>query len=710
MEYYKTIDFAKWKLNQKIKKGYDQTIYTFDIETSAGYIFPGSDIVTEFDKSKPPEYYSECTKVGLCYLWQFGIGDQYYYGRELTDFLEILEFMKKLPGKKIIWVHNLGFEESFLLNLFFPEKIFARRAHEIIYMEYSEDIIFRCSFQLTHMALATWAKDLHMEKLPDYDYIKIRTPHTPLTDFELKYGQRDLEIVNAGIKKMLEMYKFIQKIPLTQTGRVRKPTNDLFKNDVSYRFRMARLLPRNAGEYALQRLAYSGGNVHANWYYAGQIMEGVSSCDIASSYPFCCLSELLPMKPWRKAKKKPDFYINDPSFCTLLELRLVAIKSSGYIDYLSYSKLYDIDKDDKGREKVLVENGRVVACQGASITVTGVDYEVIRQAYDGKIDIIKCWYSKGGYLDPRYMDFILKLYENKTSLKGIPEKEDIYMYNKQLLNSVYGDFASAIVYDDTVLLNDGKWDEIRKGAAAINERLDYLRQKPWRLKSSFSWGLFITAAARRNHFQILKALDKHNHVVYYDTDSVYYLGDHDADIKRYNKEMTERIDNVLTIQGLDPERSRPKDRKGIARQMGILEIEHRNLPAFKALRAKCYAYIDEDGKMHSTISGVNKIAGAEALQGDLNNLHDGTEFDYDECRRLVSHYNVDQPECWWTGEDGRPYKSKYKYGLALQPSRYKVNLGGDFVEMLLFLGMLSSSFAGKTVDQLMEIRKEYLKE
>ena len=401
------------------------------------------------------------------------------------------------------------------------------------------------------------------------------------------------------------------------------------------------------------------------------------------------------MQPWRVAKK-PERYLNNEKYCTIVELRLVNIHSSGFIDFLSYSKVFDIAKDDNGNERILCENGRIVSCQGAKIICTGVDYAIIQRAYTGQIEVMKCWYSRAGYLDKRYMEFILGLYENKTALKGVAEKEDLYMYSKQLLNGVYGDFVSAIVYDDTELLDSGEWIEHIKGVPEINERLAYLREKPWRLKSSFSWGLFITAAARRNHYDILAALDVNNDVV--------YLGDHDKDIEEYNRRMVERIDTVFKKVGIDPERSRPKDSKGRPRQMGIIEIEHRNLPEFKALRAKCYAYKDEDGEMHITISGVNKKDGAKALKGSVDNLVDEMTFTYKQSGRKISQYNTDQPRCRWIDEDGREYVSEYKYGLALQPAEYKVNLGADFIEVLAMLHMLASNFSTKTVDQLEKIR------
>ena len=98
---YKEIPWYKLRREQIIKKGYDQTIYTFDIETSSGFIAPGAMVAQPFDYNQPPSYYRNCQKVALCYLWQFGIGDNYYFGRELRDFMEPLKELDKLPGKDI---------------------------------------------------------------------------------------------------------------------------------------------------------------------------------------------------------------------------------------------------------------------------------------------------------------------------------------------------------------------------------------------------------------------------------------------------------------------------------------------------------------------------------------------------------------------------------------------------------------------------------
>ena len=707
---YHNIKWEDVKKEQLIKGGFDQTIYTFDIETSSGYIPPGALVAHAFDYDKPPAYYRECTKVALCYLWQFGIDDNYYYGREIKDFLTVLDDLDKLPGKKICWIHNASFELCFLLNIFFPDKIFAKKAHKVVYFQY-KSILFRCTYMLTNLSLSSWAKQIGAPpKLADYDYDKLRNPLSSLSPFELEYGQRDIEIVRFGIEKMLEQYTYVQKIPLTQTSRVRRATNAIFDGDMSYRYKMARLLPKNAVEYIRLRMAFSGGNVHANWYFAGVLLKaseihgGVSTCDIASSYPKICCTELLPMSQFRLAKN-PDKFIGNKKYRCLLEVELCNLKAKMHIDYISYSKVYDIEKDPDGKEDIILENGKIHAIRSGKMIITDIDYEIIKEAYSGEVKILRLWYSRAGRLDKRYVEFILDLYEKKTALKGVQGMEDIYMYNKQLINGIYGDFVSALCYPDTILEECGEWYEKEKTTEEINERLDYLRKKPYKLKSSFAWGVWITAGARRDHFRILKYIDQKNHVVYYDTDSVYYIGNHDREIRAYNRLNKAICDKAMEELGIDPERTRPKDKNGKEHQLGELEIEHKDLPEFKALRAKCYGYRDHDGSLHTTISGVSKTFGAHALKGDLDNLRDDLTFSYHECGRKVSTYNYNQPPCIWIDDESHAYGSQYKFGLNLQPTEYKLSLPEEFIQALSLIGSLSTKLASVTIDKLAQMER-----
>ena len=54
------------------------------------------------------------------------------------------------------------------------------------------------------------------------DYNLIRTPATPLTEKELGYCEYDCLVTYWYIKRELETYERVDKLPTTATGKVRK--------------------------------------------------------------------------------------------------------------------------------------------------------------------------------------------------------------------------------------------------------------------------------------------------------------------------------------------------------------------------------------------------------------------------------------------------------------------------------------------------------
>ena len=139
-----------------------------------------------------------------------------------------------------------------------------------------------------------------------------------------------------------------------------------------------------------------------------------------------------------------------------------------------------------------------------------------------------------------------------------------------------------------------------------------------------------------------------------------------------------------------------------------MEQEQKDLPEFKALRAKCYAYRDHDGGLHTTISGVSKAKGSNALKGSLDNFHDDLVFSYQECGKSISTYNRDQPPCIWIGEDGKAYGSDYKFGLNLMPTQYHLSIGQDFYDTLALIGSLSCKLSEVSIDELADIERGML--
>ena len=102
----------------KKNKNYDNTIYTFDIETTSYYIL-NNKIYSSFDYLKLSDDEKEkCIFQSSMYIWMFSIKDVVYYGRtfeELEIFLDKIFFYNE--DKKIVYVHNLSFEFQFIRKM-----------------------------------------------------------------------------------------------------------------------------------------------------------------------------------------------------------------------------------------------------------------------------------------------------------------------------------------------------------------------------------------------------------------------------------------------------------------------------------------------------------------------------------------------------------------------------------------------------------------
>ena len=121
---------------QKVKK--DKVYYynipcAFDIETTS--------------------FYDNNEKVGLMYIWQFGIDGRVFMGRNWNEFTELLdklrnEFDINIENRLVIYVHNLAFEFQFIRKLFRWYNVFSIDSRKPIYATTCYGFEFRCSYLL----------------------------------------------------------------------------------------------------------------------------------------------------------------------------------------------------------------------------------------------------------------------------------------------------------------------------------------------------------------------------------------------------------------------------------------------------------------------------------------------------------------------------------------------------------------------------------
>lgn len=281
------------------KKYYDKnhlhttdSIYCLDIEVSSFWIDKNKNII-EYDSKLSDEFYNSCDKGSCVYIWQFSIDDDIYYGREFNELYNfILDVRKNIlkeceKSQMIIYVHNLSYEFSFLRGLPFKwNSVFARTLRKPMKAVCNNDICFKCSYMLTNLSLASWGKQLGIDKkVGDLEYTKLRTPLTELSQKELEYCEYDIKIMIEGLKKYRTKYEKLSKIPLTSTGEVRRVVSAIYDKDFNHKKHITKLQPKNVEQWKIFKACFGGGDTHAHVVNVRQNIKDVSHIDETSAYP-----------------------------------------------------------------------------------------------------------------------------------------------------------------------------------------------------------------------------------------------------------------------------------------------------------------------------------------------------------------------------------------------------------------------------------------
>lgn len=245
------------------RKKVDNTIYTFDIETTNIIILNGKILpAIEYDKLTADEQ-EQAQFRSFMYIWQFGINDTIYFGRtweQLKAFLIRLDYYN--TNKKIVFIHNASFEFQYLKSVFAFSEVTARKKHKVMKCVMRDfNIEIHCTYMMSNCALSQLPKLFLLpveKKTGDLDYDIIRTPATKLTDKELGYCEYDCLVVYHYIKRMLETYERVDKIPITSTGQVRRELKDRTTKDWAYKNKVKKAINVNPHIYNLLQDAFMG--------------------------------------------------------------------------------------------------------------------------------------------------------------------------------------------------------------------------------------------------------------------------------------------------------------------------------------------------------------------------------------------------------------------------------------------------------------------
>ena len=548
------------RCNARYSKTYnDSNIITLDTETTS--------------------FYHNGLKCSFVYIAMICINGHCYYTRDLRVLLEFLDKYDSGNTINVIYVHNLGFDFSFLQNVIPFDSVFARKSHRPIFARY-KSWEFRCSYFLSQMSLKNVAKSykLPSRKLIDgLDYGKIRHTKTPLTPLEMKYAELDIVVLYEYIRYMLKTYGKYREIPYTQTGFVRKYTLDFVKqNNAYYKFknRLKNTMP-NQHIFELLEKCFAGGYTHANyWAVASGVHTHVKSYDFTSSYPAVMCRCKFPIGEFKQITRNYKNYIYSDKWACIGKFRLTNVHAKTNLCYISKHKCLET-------KRAVINNGRIIRADTIIICLTSVDIDTIKMMYDCKIEVLEMYAAAADYLPREFILSILNLYENKTKYKGIDEQYSLYMASKQMVNAEYG-MCAFNPFTDTISYNEGEWEPVPPTWDGLEK---YYNNRKTILP--YAWGVFVTAWARNKLCYICSKIG--NDVLYMDTDSIKYRGNYENLFNENNEQI--HAENLYVSEKLDIpfEKFAPVDSKNCTHEIGLWDFEH-EYKSFKVLGAKRYCY------------------------------------------------------------------------------------------------------------------------
>lgn len=677
MKYYKEYKYHQYNIIGK-RKCFDDTIYTFDIETTSYIIYEGKIYQADYYQQLGKKEQEKCEFGSNMYIWQMSINDEVYYGRYWYEFIEFIKTLDKLiPQRKIIWIHNLAFEFQYLKSYFQIKDVTARKSHKVIKCKLADyNVELRCSFMLSNCALKKLPDlfNLPVEKMVgDLDYRLLRTSETKLTEKELHYCENDCLVVYHYIQYELKNYENLDKIPMTSTGHVRNELKEKVRKDYKYKRLVSNSVNTDPHVYNLLIQAFMGGYTHANYIYTDTIVKNVDSWDFTSSYPYVLVTHKFPATKFKRCRITNENQLLS-NLGYLMVVKFTNVKSKFYNNFLSSSKCYDIHKGK-------YDNGRIMSAESLTTTVTDVDFKLIRKAYECDYEILECYYTVLRYLPIQFIDFVLDKYVLKTKYKGVPEKALEYQKQKNMFNSLYGMSVTNNIRDEVTYDNTLGWNETPLTNEEIIKKLKDEEKTGF---MSFSTGVWVTAYARWNLLTNIMKLDEY--VVYSDTDSVKVTSGYDKNvILDYNKKVEERIKFVSNLLKIPISKYAPKDIKGKDRMLGLFDDDG-HYEEFITQGAKKYAVKEINPKtgeeeIHITVSGVPK-SGAKSLEGDLNNFKDDLVFEATVTGKNMLFYCDNQPPVEIIDKDNNKYIVDDRSGCCVVPTTYVLSKSQDYQNLL----------------------------
>lgn len=233
------------------------------------------------------------------------------YEQEAQDYIDMMvEWGKKCSIIPIICAYNLMFDMQTLmhnLNKRYEIQANAQSSTNVYTLDlYEEDKVvlrFWDTYHLEMRGLAAMGETCGLEKAKgDWDYSLTRTCETELTEEEVFYAMRDVQVIPAYLKYLLNANEWLRQFDLgnkvlTKTSLVRRMSQlrigqirikkrngkdlTLMK---AFEAMCKRQLPVDYESYAIRKACFRGGFTFTSAKYANEVVRNVVSMDVTSMH------------------------------------------------------------------------------------------------------------------------------------------------------------------------------------------------------------------------------------------------------------------------------------------------------------------------------------------------------------------------------------------------------------------------------------------
>lgn len=628
-------------------------VAAFDLETSA---------VTQDEAGRNTIEDELPHDFAFMYIWQLGIEDIVVYGRTWDELRECLmdihAALHLAPDYKLI-----VFDQKLKYDFFFfkseleisPNDFLAKDVHEVLKCTVNDVFEFRDSKVYSERDLATMGVEVGYNKIEGFDYGLIRHALTPLSDFELEYCCRDVEILIKYFQRERDTYSFVRNIPITAT-RIGK--DKIYKNfrDIGFisytRSNQLRDTPEDLIMLGKLQKAFFGAFNYSDLVRENKIMHDVTYADMSTMYGSIILLEKFPLKKFKPLPlpESADELLTDKykNLALLITIRVRDIENK-YPNFLTlpvskewdYTRPVEVYKDKLKKAKKII------------MTITDIDFKLLKQFYTCKsIDVLELYGSYYQPLPNYIIKTVVELIEAKkkkgAEMAAIEEKRKLtdaeqsdYNRVKTQVARIYGIFVQKPLLPRYTVNKQGIVEVLKDDEG--KPLLDFVKKEHDPVL--YQWGVWITSRGREWILRNVAAIAmeqrgsrfvNNNNVLYTDTDGLYALGDISHIIARHNAEIQAKLRYFCEMNRLYHYKF--EDLQGI----GEFKVKH--FPLYKTIGLKKYAYVDQHGNFITKISGLSKdnvffdkystnMEKLEALQPEM-------EIGAEEARnRLATYYN-----------------------------------------------------------------------